>query len=63
MTAAVYISMKQRPINDSAQWRERAQEARRMAEQLADAVAKQTMLEIAQSYDNLAAITEARVAS
>jgi hypothetical protein len=50
--------MKQPPIHDSAYWRERAQEARRIADELADGVAKQTMLEIARSYDNLAAIAE-----
>jgi sugar (pentulose or hexulose) kinase len=55
--------MKRVPINDPAYWRERAEEARRIAEQLADAVAKQTMLEIARSYDNLAELTEKRPAS
>jgi hypothetical protein len=50
--------MKKLPINDPAYWRERADEARRSAEQLADAVAKQTMLEIANSYDNLAVLRE-----
>jgi hypothetical protein len=48
--------MKQPPINDPAYWRERAREARRIAEQLADAAAKQTMREVAQSYDKLAII-------
>ena len=37
--------MKQLPINDPEYWRERAEEARRIAEQLADAFSKQTMLE------------------
>ena len=55
--------MKQPPINDPAYWRERAGEARRVAGQLADVVAKQTMLDIARSYDNLAKITETRAAS
>jgi len=55
--------MKKLPINDPAYWRERADEARRIAEQLADAVAKQTMLEIANSYDNLAVFTGTRAAS
>jgi hypothetical protein len=50
--------MKRLPINDPAYWRERAEEARRIAEQLADAVAKQTMHDIARSYDNLAELTE-----
>jgi hypothetical protein len=55
--------MKRLPINDPAYWRECAQEARRIAEQLADAVAKQTMLEIARSYDNLAEIAKSRATS
>jgi hypothetical protein len=55
--------MKRLAINDPAYWRERATEARRIAEELADAVAKQTMLEIARSYDNLAKITAERPAS
>ena len=46
-------------INDPAYWRERAREARRIADELADAVAKQTMIEIALSYDNLAVLAEA----
>ena len=62
MAATVHVSMKQPPINDPAYWRERAQEARRIAGQSADAVAKQTMLEIARSYDNLAVITKSKPA-
>jgi hypothetical protein len=61
--AAVHTHMKRLPINDPAYWRECAQEARRIAEKLADAVAKQTMLEIARSYENLAEITESQVRS
>ena len=52
--------MKQLPINDPAYWRERAEEARRIAEQLADAVAKDMMLDVARSYDKLAKIAEER---
>jgi len=55
--------MKRASINDPAYWRERAKEARRLAEQLADAFTKQTMLDIARSYDNLAVLTETRPAS
>jgi len=55
--------MKKLPINDPGYWGERADEARRIAEQLADAVAKQTMLEIANSYDNLAVLMGTRAAS
>jgi hypothetical protein len=49
--------MKQPPINDPAYWRERAEEARRIAKQLADPVSREMMLDIARSYDNLAKIT------
>jgi len=55
--------MKRLSINDPAYWRERAKEARRMAEQLADAFAKETVLDIARSYDTLAVLTETRPVS
>jgi len=55
--------MKRLSINDPAYWREREKEARRLAEQLADAFAKQTLFDIARSYDNLAVLTETRPAS
>jgi hypothetical protein len=55
--------MKHPHIDDPLYWRERAEEARRIAEQLAEAVAKQTMLDIARSYDNLGKITETRATS
>jgi hypothetical protein len=40
-------------LKDPAHWRERAEEARRVAETLVDPKARQTMLEIAESYDRL----------
>lgn len=46
--------------NDPAHWRRRAEEARNIAEQLDDEGAKATMYEIAQSYDQLADMAEAR---
>ena len=55
--------MKQPPINDPAYWRKRAEEARRIASELADAIGKETMLDIARSYDKLARITEERPAA
>ena len=58
VAAAVLLPMKQLPINDPAHWRERAEEARRVAEQLADAVAKEMMLDIARSYNSLAKLAE-----
>jgi hypothetical protein len=44
----------------ASHWRERAEEARTLAEQMEDADARRTMLDIANSYDNLAARAEAR---
>ena len=49
-------------IDDPSHWRRRAQEARRIADQLDDPVAKMTMLDIAQSYEQLAALAEAKLA-
>jgi hypothetical protein len=48
------------PTYDSAHWRQKADEARRMAEQLADLEAKQRMLEIAAAYEQLVKIADAR---
>jgi hypothetical protein len=47
-------------INDPAHWRQRAQEMRSIANRFDDPVAKQSMLEIAQYYEQLAAIAEQR---
>jgi hypothetical protein len=47
-------------LNDPAHWRQRAQEARRIADQLHDPAAKHTMLEVAQNYEQLATIAEKR---
>jgi hypothetical protein len=48
------------PNDDPAHWRQLAEEARRMADQLADPETKQRMLEIAASYEELAKIAEAQ---
>jgi hypothetical protein len=50
-------------ITDPAYWRQRAEEARRMAEQLSDAVAQQTLRDIAAACEQLAQLTEARRAT
>jgi hypothetical protein len=50
-------------ITDPAFWRERAEEARRMAEQLSDAVAQQTLRDIAEGYEQLAKLAETGQAS
>jgi hypothetical protein len=41
-------------INDPAHWRQRAKEARTLAEQINDQASKEAMLRIAQDYDRLA---------
>jgi hypothetical protein len=46
------------PDNDPAHWRRRADEARRAADLLDDADAKQTMLEIAAAYERLVGVIE-----
>lgn len=47
-------------IDDPQHWRDRAEEARRIAAQLSDPVSEKTMNEIAASYDRLAALAEAK---
>jgi hypothetical protein len=49
------------PLMDNPQhWRQRAEEARRVADQLTDPVAQKTMREIALSYDRLADLAAKR---
>jgi hypothetical protein len=48
--------------DDPEHWRQRAQESRAIADQLDDPAAKQTMLEIAEAYEQLAVLAERRVA-
>jgi hypothetical protein len=40
--------------NDPEHWRQRAAEARKVANDMTDAVGKQAMLEVAEKYDRLA---------
>ena len=47
-------------ITDPAYWRQRAEQARRMAEQMSDPLARQTLEEIAANCDQLAELTAAR---
>jgi hypothetical protein len=56
--------MRTPPLKDDpAHWRRRAEEARRLARELSDPTAKATMLEIAQSYEQLAFLAEKRLGS
>ena len=48
-------------INDPRHWRERAEEARRIAEDMADPDAKRMMLIIAAGYDRLAQHADTRL--
>ena len=48
-------------INDPAHWRDRAEEARRIAEEMVDPDAKRMMLNIAAGYDRLAQHAETRL--
>ena len=47
-------------INDPEHWRARAEEMRRLAEDLKDAATKEMMLRIARDYENLAVRAEER---
>jgi rubrerythrin len=49
------------PINDPKHWRERADGARSLADELTDADAKRRMLRIAEDYDELARRAEKRL--
>jgi hypothetical protein len=49
------------PVNDPAYWQQRAEETRALADQLEDPAARQTLVEIALSYEQLAAIAATRL--
>ena len=53
--------MSPRPlIHDAEHWRKRAEESRALAGRMTDQKSRRVMLEIAKSYDELAARAEAR---
>jgi len=49
------------PINDPKHWRERAEEARVLAEQITDEKSKKMILRIAEDYEELARRAERRL--
>jgi hypothetical protein len=48
-------------LNDAAHWRERADEARALADQMSDPDARASMLRVAQEYEKIAERALARV--
>jgi predicted Rossmann-fold nucleotide-binding protein len=49
------------PINDPKHWRERAEEARTVADELTDSDSKRRMLRVAEDYEELARRAERRL--
>jgi hypothetical protein len=50
------------PVNDPKHWRDRAEEARTVADEFADPDTKRRMLRIAEDYEELARRAEKRLA-
>ena len=61
-SCAAALSDSEEGLRSARYWRERAEEARAMAEQMLDRVARETMLEIARRYDIMAKLAAEREA-
>lgn len=53
-------AMSKTEVNDPSYWQRRAQDTRRLARQMQDAVAKEALQEIAKTYEKIGAIAQAR---
>jgi len=60
-TAVVCGTVAKVPINDPEHWRERAEEARTVADDMTDPDSKRKMLRIADDYEELARRAERRL--
>jgi hypothetical protein len=49
---------KQAEVNDPYYWQQRAQDTRRLASQMQDAIAREALLEIAKTYERIGAIAQ-----
>ena len=49
--------------DEGAHWRRCAEDARRTAEEVGDPISKRTLLDIAEAYEQLAALAEAKLAA
>ena len=63
LASVAHRTMAKVPINDPKHWRDRAEEARTVADELTDPDAKRRMLRIADDYEELAKRAERRLAA
>ena len=64
MRVGSFMSLTPRPNEDEpAHWQGCADEARRMARQSVDPLTRKTLAQIADAYEQLAALARARIAS
>jgi hypothetical protein len=57
----VCVGVAKVPINDPRHWRERAEQARTLADGMTDPKSKRKMLRIAEDYEELAKCAERRL--